>query len=181
MRWMPSSLIRHGTKALLLALTLGLSGVTASTSKAAATPAEVKKAIEKGRAFLLSRQSPAGRWESADHRDGTKHDWQNMQGDAYGGYTALCTYALLASGEKPQDAKMVAAIDFLKKADIVGIYSIGMRCQVWYLLPQTPQNLVEMKKLWQRDLDAPGERHQLLGTQPRALGLWRRPRHNWLQ
>ena len=139
--------------AKLLALNLCLVLVLQQASKAATTPEDVKKAIEKGQAFLLSKQLPAGRWETPDKREGMAHDWQKMQGDAYGGYTALCTYALLASGEKSQDPKMAAAIDFLKKADIIGIYSIGMRCQVWYLLPPLPQNLPEMKKLWQRDLD----------------------------
>jgi len=137
--------------AALLALTLGLS--IAPVSRAAVTPDEVKKAIDKGRAFLLSKQLPAGRWETPNKREGTDHDWEHMQGDAWGGYTALCTYALLAAGEKAQDPKMAAAIEFLKKADIMGIYSIGLRCQVWYLLPVSPQNMPEMKKLWQRDLE----------------------------
>jgi hypothetical protein len=162
-----SSRPTHLSVAALLALTLAL--VTARVSPAAVTPGEVKKAIEKGQAFLLSKQLPAGRWETEDKREGIKHDWEHMQGDAWGGYTALCTYALLASGEKPQDAKMAAAIAFLKKADIVGIYSIGMRCQVWYLLPPTPQNLLEMKKLWQRDLEL--LEHGINDSGPNR-GLW---------
>ena len=58
-----------------------------------------------------------------------------MQGDTYGGYTALGTYALLASGESPNDPRIKAAVEFLKQADIVGIYAVAMRCQVWLLIP----------------------------------------------
>jgi hypothetical protein len=155
----PLPLQRAGMLALTLCLFLvseqacAAAARTAAARTAAVTPQDVKKAIEKGQAFLLSKEEmPAGRWETSDKRDGIAHDWQKMQGDAYGGFTALCTYALLASGEKPQDPRIAAAVDFLKKADIVGIYSIGMRCQVWYLLPPLPQNLPEMKKLWEREL-----------------------------
>ena len=165
----------------LLALTPCLTLVTARVSRAAATPEEVKKAIEKGQAYLISKQLPAGRWETADKRDGMKHDWGNMQGDAWGGYTALCTYALLASGEKPQDAKIAAAIEFLKKADIIGIYSIGMRCQVWYLVPPDAAEPAGNEKVVAEGPGPARARHQRRGAEPRALGLWRRPRHDRLQ
>jgi len=54
---------------------------------------------------------------------------------AVGGYSALTTYALLASGESPTDSRAGQGDDFLKQADIVGTYAIGMRAQVWNLLP----------------------------------------------
>ena len=57
----------------------------------------------------------------------------------FGGYSALATFALLSAGEKRQDPRMVRAINFLKTADIIGTYALGVRCQVWYLLPGTPE------------------------------------------
>jgi hypothetical protein len=44
--------------------------------------------------------------------------------------------ALLAAGENPQDPRLAPAVDFLKKADIVGTYALGVRCQVLLLLPR---------------------------------------------
>ena len=38
-----------------------------------------------------------------------------------------------------QDPRMVRAVNFLKSADIVGTYALGVRCQVWSLLPSTPE------------------------------------------
>jgi hypothetical protein len=48
----------------------------------------------------------------------------------YGGYTALATYALLASGEKPSAASVARAVKFLLKEDMKLTYSVGIRCQV---------------------------------------------------
>ena len=62
-----------------------------------------------------------------------------MQGDSWGGFSALATYALLASGENPQEPKIKEAIAFLEKADIIGIYGLGIRCQVWLMLPPSPK------------------------------------------
>lgn len=111
----------------------------ASRSASAATPEEVDNAIKKGQQFLYSQQKPTGGWETAAERKGKEHDWEHMQGDTFGGYTAVATYALIASGENPQEPKIAKAIDFLMKADVVGIYSLGLRAQVWLLIPSTSQ------------------------------------------
>src|SRR3954470_2341826 len=97
----------------------------------AATPMQIEEAIRRGREFLLSQQGDEGRWEKDPKRVGNKHDWQNQQGQDFGGFSALATYSLLASGSKIDDEPIERAIKFLKAADINGIYSVGLRCQVW--------------------------------------------------
>jgi hypothetical protein len=122
---------RHFSTILLLSLAL-------APFSLAATPEQVDRAIEKARKFLYSQQKESGHWETDDARKGTGHvakDWKAMQGDSYGGFTALATYALLASGENPEDPHIQKAVDFLEKADVVGIYGLGIRSQVWLLLP----------------------------------------------
>lgn len=118
-------------------------------ARGAADPKAARDAIEKGKKFLYSKQRPEGRWEEPAKRVGIEHNWNEMQGDSYGGFTAVCTYALLAAGEKTTDPRIAKAVDFLKKADIVGVYALGLRAQVWPLLPQTP----ETRQLAQRDAD----------------------------
>jgi len=50
-----------------------------------------------------------------------------MQVDTFGGYHALATYALLASGESPNDsADQVRRRISSGHADMVGIYAIAM-------------------------------------------------------
>jgi hypothetical protein len=50
--------------------------------------------------------------------------------------TAIATYALLAAGESPQDKRVQQAIEFLRKANITGVYAMGIRANVWDLIPQ---------------------------------------------
>jgi hypothetical protein len=101
----------------------------------AATPAEIQVAADKAKAFLYSKQLPGGHWETDAARVGVKHDHQQMQGDTFGGFTALATYALLAAGENPGDPHMHDAIHFLEDADIIGIYALGLRANVWPYVP----------------------------------------------
>jgi hypothetical protein len=105
-----------------------------------ATPDQIDDAISKGQKYLLGLQKPTGQWETGLSRVGTTHAWETMQGDTFGGYTALATYALLASGMSTTDPPMVKAIDFLRRADVIGIYALGMRANVWLLIPPTAQN-----------------------------------------
>ena len=63
---------------------------------------------------------------------------------------------------------MLKAIDFLKKADICGIYSIGLRCQVWLHLPQKSDDR-EMRTLLNRDLKLLMDG---LNSQGANRGLW---------
>lgn len=102
-----------------------------------ATPDEIDAAIEKATRYLYSKQYEGGHWEKDDARKGYFHDSNNMQGDTFGGYSAICAYALLAAGENPQTPRLAKAIEFLESADIIGIYSLGLRANVWLLLPDS--------------------------------------------
>jgi hypothetical protein len=125
--------------------------IFSAATHAAVSPKQINKAIERATKFIYSKQLPAGRWETDPERIGTDHEsWSKMQGDTYGGYTALSTYALLAAGESPNDPRIKAAVAFLKRCDMVGVYAIAMRLQVWLLIPHdTP----EMKALIHKDAD----------------------------
>jgi hypothetical protein len=69
-----------------------------------------------------------------------------MHGDQKTGQTALAVYALLTAGESRQDPHIVSAVEYLRKTDTTGVYALGVRCQVWLMLPQTPQNRASMVK-----------------------------------
>ncbi|HSZ56146.1 MAG TPA: hypothetical protein VK797_10825, partial [Tepidisphaeraceae bacterium] len=90
------------------------------------TPANIDAAIFRAKQYLYSVQHEGGHWEKDSVREGTSHLlYMKMQGDTFGGYTALATYALLASGENPNEPRIKDAVQFLKHADIVGIYAIA--------------------------------------------------------
>jgi hypothetical protein len=92
---------------------------------------QIRSSIDKSRKYLLSEQLTDGSWE-ADPRmyngGSPSHSW--------GGYTSLATYALLVSGSKAQDPPIQKALEFLEKADITGIYGLGLRVQVWRVMFQ---------------------------------------------
>src|SRR6185437_10426847 len=76
-----------------------------------ATPAQIRGAIDKSKAYLYAQQLSDHTWEF-DHP---------LHGDQKTGQTALAIYALLAAGESPQDARLVPAIDYLKKTATTGV------------------------------------------------------------
>mgnify|MGYP005851290669 CR=1 FL=1 len=103
--------------------------------------------------------------------------------------TAIATYALLASGENPNDPRIKQAVAFLMEADIVGIYALGMRAQVWTYLRQDAAVLRAMRKdaqLIRQGIKAGGEmsgffdytyndtdkRYDHSVSQYAVLGLW---------
>lgn len=109
----------------------------------AATPAEVEKSIQKAIDYLYKTQNSRGTWDPAAPDKKAKHS-------QWGGPTAIATYALLAAGESPQDPRLKKAIDFLIKADIEGIYALGLRAQIYHFIKQqTP----EVKAAIRRDGD----------------------------
>ena len=160
-------------KFILALLTLLLSCASIATGAnnyPPATPARIDDAIAKAKAYVYSKQHDGGGWENDASRIGTDHaTYAQMQGDTFGGYTALATYALLASGESPNDPRIKSAVEFLKTADIVGIYAIAMRCQVWLLIPHDSQ---EMKGLIQRDANALLRGINDGSTNPHNRGMW---------
>jgi hypothetical protein len=137
----------------------------AALPTSAATPAEVDQALQKAKDFLYGQQKN-GTWEQVAQRQSSAERPDNdTGGDQWGGLTAVCTYALLASGESPQDPKLKPAIDFLKKADIIGVYALGMRAQVWLFLPPS----VETKTLAKRDFQ---KLMEIMKKDPRDRGLY---------
>src|SRR3954452_7048361 len=126
---------------LLLSFVLSLLFICTSPAPAAA-PGEVDKAIDKAKTFLYSQQKN-GTWEIATDGD------LSAKGRHRGGLTALVTYALVAAGENPQDARLAKALEFLKTADIPSAYALGCRAQLWNLLPPSK----DTRRLAQADAD----------------------------
>src|SRR5579872_3222030 len=99
-------------------------------SSIAATPDEVQNAIDKAEHYLYVKQK-TGNWEQKKSKKSALHEW-----DQPGGTTAMAVYALLSAGEKPDNPKLSAAIKYLKENNFTGVFTLGMRCQVWRsLLP----------------------------------------------
>lgn len=128
--------MRFGASSLIALLLVFSSSVSAR----AATPAEVEAAIQRAIRAVYAAQR-GGIW------DPPKPAGANPRRDLqWGGETALATYALLAAGESRQDAKLAKPIEFLKTADIEGIYALGLRAQLWHFLQQTPDVKAGIKK-----------------------------------
>jgi len=85
--------------------------------------AAVQQAIERGIEYLRKQQKPDGRWSAGGERD-----------KAYPtGGTAIATYALLASGVSAQDEQVSKGLTFLAEKPSEKTYSLGLRCQAFYL------------------------------------------------
>ncbi|MBC7783808.1 MAG: DUF4159 domain-containing protein, partial [Burkholderiales bacterium] len=134
-------LIANGTISLVVFIACSISASTAS----AAAPDKVNLAIENGVKHLYKQQNAAGNWERTQMKPAGAKDAEADQGQ-WGGRTSLCTYALLAAGEKALDPRIVKATDFLRKAPITGHYALGVRANVWLNLPQTDENKQAMIK-----------------------------------
>ncbi|MGN6726396.1 MAG: DUF4159 domain-containing protein [Tepidisphaeraceae bacterium] len=116
-----------------------------AASANAATPEQIEAAIRKGVAYLYKQQNSSGNWEKSQTKPETKTGSGADEGQ-WGGRTALATYALLAAGERPLDARIVKATDWLRTAPIGGFYAIGMRANVWLNLPETKENKLAMER-----------------------------------
>jgi Domain of unknown function (DUF4159) len=124
---------------LVLLLTLAL----VYTPAHAVTPDEVEQSLKRAKEFLYSQQK-GGNWERVPQRikngtplpdrEGVSNNTAE-EGGQWGGVTSLVTYALLASGEQSSNPKIQEAVSFLKTAEIVGIYALALRANVWAQLP----------------------------------------------
>jgi hypothetical protein len=81
---------------------------------------KVRKAIDKGVAFLKKEQNPQGNWEGIV---------LNFLADMEGGATALVTLALLNCGVKPEDPSLAKALEYLhslppKKTYVVALQNL---------------------------------------------------------
>ncbi len=159
-------------------------GFIATPAGAAIDSAATSAAIKKAQAYLYAQQKD-GHWEKA--ATSTYPNDNVLAGGQWGGVTALATYALIASGESPQDPRLVKAIEFLEKADIRGTYALAVRMQVWLLLPESKKTLAMAKHDAQMLLDATqtvgsaagmhdysaaGKTYSHSRSQYAVLGLW---------
>ena len=124
----------------------------------AADAVAVDRAIGRGTDFLYARQSDGLQWEEVGFGDREPdRDPQTgnvigplmahtVRGGQWGGRTALCTYALLACGQPETDERVRRAVDFLRRADLVGTYAVSLRALVWSLLPQREENRQAMAR-----------------------------------
>ena len=144
----------------------------------AATTKQVDDAIAKAKSWLYKQQLPDGTWEIPFEE----------HGDQKTGQTALVLYALLSAGESCQDPRLAKAIEYLKKTDTTGVYALGVRCQVWLMLPPTLEVRGAMTKdarILQQSIKRSGEgkgfydynpaggnRYSHSRAQYAILGLW---------
>jgi hypothetical protein len=154
----------------------------------AASPEEIQGAIERGKAYLYKVEHN-GNWEDVQAPDlNDKAPWSHTN-EQFGGMTAVATFALLASGESPQDPRLLPAIAFLKKIDSRGTYALGLRCQVWNMIPIDPSVRTAVRRdrdLLMQAMHKTGEGHGFYGygvnsppgeydhsaSQFGVLGLW---------
>ena len=127
-----------------------LSVCSPAAALAAATSAQVDKALANVKQFLYAEEKN-GNWERVAHRDPAGERF-SVDAGQFGGMTSLVVYALLAAGEDPANPKLAEAIKWIKQADVIGTYALGMRCQCWLLLPSTPETrklaAADLEKLW---------------------------------
>src|SRR5688500_14996548 len=100
-------------------------------ASATVDPQAVDAAIAKAKVWLYSQQRD-GNWERSLEGLGE-------HGDQTTGHTAMVTYALLAAGEDHKDPRIQRAVEYLLKTPATGVYALGMRCQVWLFMPQSPE------------------------------------------
>ena len=103
--------------------------------------AGVNAAIDKAKEFLYSKQGSDGTWEfvaaplSPDTEDSRGSAAQSESIGQWGGRTAVVVYALLAAGEDVREPKLAKAIEFLKTAELTGVYAVGIRLMALSYLP----------------------------------------------
>jgi hypothetical protein len=155
---------------------------------AGATAAQIQTSIDRGKAFLYGLEKN-GNWEIVPKPEAADKSPASVKNLQFGGITAIATFALLSAGEDPQNEKIKAAIEWLKKTDIRGIYAISLRAQVWNLIPQ--DDSVRQAERHDRDLllkavctkgdslgfygygvDTPKDQSDKSVSQFGVLGLW---------
>ena len=99
--------------------------------------AAVARAIEKGKAWFWAKYRSApgeSPWEDKASVMGPGR--RPVRYVNYGGQSALATYALLSAGEKISDPRMKRAVHWLSQLETEGTYTLGIRMQVWAMLPK---------------------------------------------
>ncbi|MEZ6189817.1 MAG: DUF4159 domain-containing protein [Phycisphaerales bacterium] len=144
----------------------------ASPCPAAVTSEQLSGAINRMQTYLLSLQDPATGGFDQDHTQGSTQ---------YGGESALVTYALLRSGMSPQEPRIQAAVEHLKKIHMNGTYAISLRTHCWAALSDDyrPQMAEDARWLARAQVNGlfdygyrTGPRFDHSVTQYGLLGLW---------
>lgn len=119
------------------ALIFLLSGFALAPSVRAADFSDpaIERAIERGKAFLWSKQLPGGGWEAYGDPDGKELYNYHPTGPG-----AMAMYALLACQTDPQDPRMQRALAWLAKHNDERTYTLGARSCVWQLANQKTRN-----------------------------------------
>jgi hypothetical protein len=113
------------------------------------SPSQIEDTIKKGKAYLYSKQAN-GNWEAVAAAKPSAQTPNDPGGFQYGGLTALAVFALLSCGDTPQsNDNLKAAVEWLKKADMRGTYSLALRAQVWNLLADEQSS----HRIEKRDMD----------------------------
>jgi hypothetical protein len=137
----------------------------------AATPDQIDQAISKAKAYIYQQQQPDGSWELVPAAEPSPPASailaikQSPRAGQWSGRTALVVYALLTAGENPTSERLAKGVAFLKKSKANGVYALGVRCQVWLLLPQTP----DVRNLMKADAKL---LISLLKTEGKAKGMY---------
>jgi len=142
----------------------------------------VERAIDRARAFLWSKWS-GGHWPERGKRGA-------QRGGAYvpnyGGVTALCAYALLAAGVRPQETRMKQTLQWLAAVQpLHGTYARALRANVWSMLGgKSPyrRNLMQDVKWLLNAMDGRGAYNYFPGPKVAAsvedAGAWRGLRYD---
>jgi hypothetical protein len=85
----------------------------------------VGRAIQRGAAYLWGRQNRDGSWPDAT--GGLQIEGKDRQIGA----TSLMAYALLASGAKVNDPRMVKTLKWLREQETYWNYAVSLRTQAW--------------------------------------------------
>jgi hypothetical protein len=98
----------------------------------AVDPKQITTAIDKGLKYVIDRQKD-GHWEEVSSKiSGDESDTRSGQ---YTGRTALAVWTLLSGGKSASDPAVAAGIKFLEKTPTDGVYALGVRMQIWAMLP----------------------------------------------
>lgn len=121
-------LARRICLALLLLSAWSASGVSAAPPDDADFVARVNKAINKGKAFLVSREGGKGNWEGVVLENLAQQN---------GGQTALATLALLNCGTPPEDKVVQRSLEFLRGLPLEKTYVVSLVTMVYAEARQT--------------------------------------------
>jgi hypothetical protein len=101
----------------------------------------IARAIQAAKGYVYARQKD-GNWDRPQRGEEPKRNAKGLidamghaHASQWGGLSALATYALLASGDKPEEPHVANAVNWLATAEIDGTYAVACRALVWSQMP----------------------------------------------